>query len=102
MLIARRIALLLGLPLLVAAAMLMLWPLHDTGVSGNAFRPHYTSFGVEAYTPMPTHPTRADFVKLGIAWPHDVVHDRRVLSAAIAAGGAVLLLAGLVLRQRRD
>lgn len=101
MLIARRVALLLGLALLVAAAVLMLWPLHANGVSGNALQPHYTSFGVEAYAPIPTHPTRTDFVKLGIAWPHDIVHDRRVLSAAIAAGGAFLLIAAAALRPRR-
>ena len=101
MVIARRILAVLGLLLLATAAALMLWPLHADGVRGNAFRPRYTSFGVEAYAPLPTHPTHADFVRLGITPPHDVVHDRRVLSAGIAGGGAVLLLSAALLPSRR-
>jgi len=103
MLVARRITLLLGLALLVAAAVLMLWPLHANGVSGNALRPHYSGFGWYSYVSLPPHPTHADFVRAGITVPQDVVHDRRVLSAAIGAGGAVLLLvAGVVRPRRRD
>ena len=48
MIIARRLSLLIGLALLVAAVVLMLLPLHANGVSGNALQPHYTQFGVAA------------------------------------------------------
>lgn len=104
MVIARRVLAVLGLALLVAAAVLMLWPIHSNGVHGNALQPRYTSFGVEAYAPLPAHPTHADFVRLGITPPHDVVHDRRVLSAGIAGGGLVLLLSAALIpsRESRD
>ena len=102
MLIARRVLSVLGLAALAAAIALMLWPIHADGVSGDALQPHYRSFAVEANQPLPAHPTRADFVRVGLTWPHDVVNNRRVLSASIAGGGAVLLLATVWLRKRRD
>lgn len=101
MTIARSLAAALGLALLAGAAVLMLWPIDANGVSGNAFRPRYTSFGVDSYAPLPAHATRADFVRLGITWPHDVVHDRRVFAAGTAAGGAVLAVAAVALWRRR-
>jgi len=100
MLVARRIAPLLGLALVVAATVLMLWPLHANGLSGNAFQPHYKGFGWYSYTPPPAHYLTAYFIDAGPT-PQDLVHDRRVLSAAIAAGGAVLVLATAVIRPRR-
>jgi hypothetical protein len=99
--IARRVAASLGLLLLAGAAVLMLWPIHANGVSGNAFRPHYKSYGVEAYSPLPAHPIRADFVSRGISWPPDTVHNRRILAAGTAAGGVVLGLAAVAHRRRR-
>jgi len=101
MLITRRVVALLALALLVAAAVLMLWPLDANGVHGNAFQPHYSDFGWYSYASLPAHPTHADFVRAGITVPQDVVHDRRVLSAAIAAGGVVLLLSAALLRSRK-
>ncbi|MDQ1683641.1 MAG: hypothetical protein QOC82_378 [Frankiaceae bacterium] len=100
--LARRIAVTLGLALIVAAAVLMLWPLRANGVRGNALQPHYTSFGWYSYASLPVHPTHADFIRAGITVPQDVVHDRRVLSAGIAAGGAVMLAGAVALRKRRD
>jgi hypothetical protein len=102
-LIARRLTIAIGSALLAAAAVLMLWPLHANGVSGNAAQPHYSDFGWYSYTALPAHPTHADFVRAGITTPQDVVHDRRVLSAGIAAGGAAMMLtAAVALRKRRD
>ena len=107
MLIARRLVAVLGLALLIAAAVLMLWPLHANGVHGNALQPHYSGFGWYAYTSLPAQPTHADFVRAGITVPQDVVHDRRILAAAVAAAGAVALLGAALIRpaasrQRRD
>ena len=104
MIIARRVLAVLGLAALAAAIVVMLWPIHANGVHGNAFQPHYTSFGVEAYAPLPMHPTHADYVRLGITPPHDVVRDRRIEAAGTAAAGVVLLLIAALIpsRKRRD
>ena len=104
MLVARRSAALLGLALLAAAVVLMLWPLHANGVHGNALRPHYSDFGWYSTVAMPPHPTHADFVRAGITVPQDVVRDRWVLSGAIAGAGTVLLVSAALipLRKRGD
>ena len=100
--LARRVAVTLGLALIVAAAVLMVWPLHANGVRGNALQPRYTSFGWYSYAAVPARPTHADFIRAGITVPQDVVHDRRVLSAELAGGGVVLLIgAGIAFARRR-
>jgi len=99
--VARRLVAVLGLALLAAAVAVMLWPLHANGVSGNAFQPHYSDFGRYSYVSLPAHPTHADFVRAGITVPQDVVRDRRLLAAAVAGAGLVLLIAAALLRPAR-
>ena len=81
----------LGIAALITAGVLMLWPIHANGVSGNAMQPHYRQFSLEADQPLPAHPTRADFVRLGLTWPHDIVNDRRAWAAITAGSGFALI-----------
>jgi hypothetical protein len=100
--LTRALTLGLGPALIVAAAVLMLWPLHANGVSGNAIRPHVHDFGWYSYIALPAHPTHADFVRAGVTPPQDVVHDRRWLAAEVAGAGAILgVLSVAVMRRRR-
>jgi hypothetical protein len=89
--VVRRAGLVAALGLLAAALALVLWPMHGNGLSGNALRPHYSSFGWYSYVAMPQHPTHEDFLRAGITMPQDVVRDRRILAAIVAATGVMLL-----------
>jgi hypothetical protein len=99
--LAARVALVVGGLVLLAALVPALLPLHASGVSGNALSPVYSDFGWSTYQPMPEHPTLDDFRRAGIEVPQDVVSDRRRLAGALAAVGAVLVLAGWSRRRLR-
>jgi hypothetical protein len=97
----RRAAVVSGCLALAAALALAFLPLHGNGVSGNAVAPTYGEFGWAAYAPLPTHPSLADLRRAGVVVPQDVVNDRRRIVGAVAGLGAVLVLAGLLVRRRR-
>src|SRR4051794_38854428 len=79
----------LGSTAIVVSVVLLLLPLHGSGLSGNALRPHYSSFGfgLEAEHPLPATPTRAQMRAAGVVFPQDVVNDRRHLCEGLALGG---------------
>ena len=99
--VAVRAALVLGALGLVAALALVLWPLHDPGVTGSPLTPHYRAFGWSGYAPLPAHPTLDDFRRDGISLPQDTVHTRRLWAGSVAAG-SVLVLAASWLGMRRS
>lgn len=89
-----------GLVTLAASAALMLWPLDEPGVSGNALRPEYRDFGWFSYQPLPEHPSVEDFHRAGITLPQDYVAERRRIAAVVAAMGIVVLTTAVVSRRR--
>src|SRR3954465_6563395 len=93
----------IGATAIAAAVVLLLLPLHGSGLTGNALRPHYGSFefGVATEQPLPVHPTRAQMRSAGVVFPQDVVNDRRHLCEAVALGGAVLLGCAWLARRAR-
>jgi hypothetical protein len=92
----RRGAVLAGAAAVIAAVILLLIPLHGNGLSGNALAPSYSEWrlGWYAYAPLAAHATSSDLRAGGVQFPQDVVRERRQLAAAVAAAGALLMLAG--------
>jgi len=78
---------------------LLVWPLDEPGVTGSALGPHYRDFGWSSYTPMPPHPTAADFSAAGITLPQDLVERRRGMAVAVIAAGGAALALGLFSRR---
>jgi hypothetical protein len=90
-----------GLAAVIAAAMLLFWPLDEPGVAGTALTPHYREFGWYSYSPLPDHPSVADFRKAGIPVPQDTVH-RRQLEAGASGGVGVVGMGFWWLSRRRQ
>jgi hypothetical protein len=90
-----RSCLLIGVGLILAACILLLWPLHANGVSGSDLRPHYSRyFGFNTSVLLPSNPTHDDLRRAGVRLPVDVVWHRRHIAEAMAgSGGLVLLIA---------
>lgn len=82
-----------GFAAVVVGVVLFLWPLHGSGLSGNAIRPHYRPFGWVTTSPVPAHPSLDDLRRAGVAIPQDIV-NRRSRIAGIVTG---LIVAGLTL-----
>lgn len=89
-----------GLVIVTASVVLLLWPLDNSGIRGNALFPDYRDWGWFTYHPMPQHPTPEDFRRAGITLPQDYVAQRRRTAAVIAALGVATLTTGLLLRRR--
>ena len=90
-----------GVAALAVAAVLALLPLWAEGVSGNALRPEYGSFGWVAYGPLPAEATPDELRAAGVDLPQDAVARRRVAVAVVGLTGLVLLGAGAVRRRAR-
>jgi hypothetical protein len=89
---------------LVTGAVLLLGPIHATGVRGTAVRPHYVPFYVGFYSVTPlagSAGTKAALAQAGITAP-DVAVRRRREAAAAAIACAVGVSGVLVVRARRD
>jgi hypothetical protein len=87
----------------VVLAVLLLGPIHATGVRGTALRPHYVSFyvGFYSYAPLAgSAGTKAALAQAGITAPSVAVRRRRE-AAAGAAAVAALIGGVLVARNRR-
>lgn len=88
--------------LLLAALLVLVWPLDQPAVGGNALLPRYaTSFGWTAYSPL------ADAAEDERSLPESVLHPRTVVAhrrqAALGLGaGAALTTVPLVRARRRD
>ena len=96
MLHIRRALVVAGIAGVLSGLALLFWPLDEPGVTGSALRPHYRDFGWYSYTPMPAHPTAADFSRAGITLPQELVGRHRLVAAAVmAAGGAAVGVARL-------
>ena len=89
--------------LVIAGAILALWPLHADGVRGSAALPRYRGFdvSVESYQPLPQHVTISDLRRLGVRVPQDAVEQRRRLAGSLAAGGLVLALTATLWAERK-
>jgi hypothetical protein len=88
---------------LVTCAVLLLGPIHATGVRGTALRPHYVSFYVGFYSFAPlagSADTKAVLAQAGITAPSVAVRRRRE-AAAGAATVAAVIGGVLVARTRR-
>ena len=96
----RHLPALAAVGLLVAGVAVALWPLHAQGVTGNAVRPHYHSFGWYAYTPLTTTVTIADLRGAGVRVPQDDVDGRRRVAGALAAGGLIVGAGAVIARAR--
>jgi hypothetical protein len=96
----------LGVVAVAVALTLALWPLHSNGLRGNAIAPRYSTYiGFYSLTPLPAHPTKADFRRAGITLPRDRVANRRRDTGTLAAVGIVVAGIGLILYRnagRRD
>ena len=82
----------------------MLWPLHATGVTGNALRPTYVAYHWATYTssPLPSHLNRAQMRAAGIPVASDAVRTRRHVSEVLGVVGAGLILGSIASRRRRS
>jgi hypothetical protein len=86
---------------LIAAAVLLLGPIHATGVRGTALRPHYVPFGIYSYAPLSGWvDEKTALAAAGITAPSVAVH-RRLEAAAGAAALAALIGGALLVRRRR-
>ena len=74
-----------GIAAVVAAVLLLLWPLNEPGVTGTPLAPHYRPFGWNSYVSLPEHPKLDELRRAGIPLPQDAVHRRHVESGAAAA-----------------
>ena len=95
----RRTATLSGTALLLAAAVLALLPLWADGVSGNALRPEYGSFGWVAYAPLAADAGPDELRAAGVDLPEAAVARRRATVAVVALAGVVLVGVGTVRRR---
>jgi hypothetical protein len=82
--LARRTATLCGTAALVVAGVLALAPMSAEGVSGNALRPQYGSFGWFAYALLRAEATPEDLRTAGVDQPQDAVAWRRATVAVSA------------------
>jgi hypothetical protein len=90
-----RSCVLAGIGSVLAACIVMLWPLHANGVSDMALRPHYNEyFSFTTYEQLPDHPTNDDLRHAGVRRPVDVVWRRRHIAEILAGTGVVLAAAG--------
>ena len=89
--------------LAVTVAVLLLGPIHATGVRGTALHPRYVSFyvGAWSYEPLPTGPQATNTVlkSLHITPPQTAVH-RRLEGAVAAVAIGVVLCGAAVVRNR--
>lgn len=85
-----------GLTAVAVGIVLFLWPLHGSGLSGNAIRPHYGTFGWATYVPMPAHPTLDDLRHAGITVPQDIVRARRRTAGIVTAAGVAVVVIALI------
>lgn len=95
----RRTSTLTGAALLLAAVVLALLPFEADGVSGNALRPQYGSFGWFAYAPLDAEATPDELRAAGVDLPHDAVARRRATVAVVGLAGVVLLGVGTLRRR---
>ena len=88
---------------LAAAVVVLLWPLHADGVSGNALSPHYHGFGWYSYQPLPTDRplTLADLRHAGVRVPQDVVERRRRIAAVELSAVLVAVVGRALIYPRR-
>lgn len=81
--------------------MVLIWPLHANGVTGNALRPHYGDFGWFTYAPLPSGEVSTDALRAaGVRMPQDAVRDRRHAAEGCVGLGLLLLGAGAVSARR--
>jgi hypothetical protein len=85
-----------GLVAVAVGVVLFLWPLHGSGLSGNALRPHYGEFGWTTYVLMPAHPTLDDLRHAGITVPQDIVKARRRTAGIVTAAGLAAVVIALI------
>lgn len=86
--------------LVLAAVLVLVWPLRANGLSGSALNPHYREFGFTSYLPLPERPTHAQLRAAGLVLPQDVVERHRHWAELLAAVGAALLLTVLISLRR--
>jgi hypothetical protein len=90
----------LGAAAVAVALTLALWPLHSNGLRGNAIAPRYSTYiGFYSYTPLPAHPTEADFRRAGITLPRDRVANRRRDAGVVTAVGIIVTGIGLTMHR---
>ncbi|HEY0869696.1 MAG TPA: hypothetical protein VGD55_04815 [Acidothermaceae bacterium] len=86
----------------VAVAVLLLGPIHATGVRGTALHPRYVPYyvGFFSYSPAGPANAKAALAQAGITAPDVAVHRR--IEAAVASAGVAALIGGVLLvRSRR-
>lgn len=80
---------------------MLLWPLHENGVSGNALRPHYGDYGWFTYSnTLSTSGSEGQLVISNVDMPRDVVADRRHAAAGFGVLGLLLVAVGVVSGRR--
>ena len=85
----------LGACTILAACLVMLWPLRANGVSGTALRPHYSEYlGFNTPISLPLNPTNDELRHAGVRLPRDVVWHRRHIAEALLGSGVVVLIGG--------
>jgi hypothetical protein len=84
-----------------ALAVLLLGPIHATGVRGTALHPRYVPFYVGFYSFTPAGPggAKAALAQAGITAPDVAVHRR--VEAAVGLAGVAALIGGMLVAQAR-
>lgn len=91
-----------GIASLAVGLAVLLWPMHESGVTGSALRPHYGDYGWFSYeNTLSTSPYQSRLVISADPTPQDRVNDRRHAAEGFGVLGVLLIGAGVVSGRRR-
>ena len=90
-----------GVAIAVGGLAVLLFPLKEAGVKGNALSPHYVRFATFAERPITAAVMLDDLHDFGFNDPTRSVTNRRMTGSALLAVGIVLVASASMRRERR-